>query len=83
MFLCACLFDDLCEYLSLLMLHCTCYMTRCEIQTDYVISCNSVDQESWGSESKKVAVTSTMQQYSMFILGFSRIAGILTKARPE
>lgn len=60
-------------------------MTRCEIQTDYVISCNSVDQESWGSELEKVAVavTSTMQQYSMFKLGFSRIAGISTKARPE
>ena len=60
-------------------------MTRCEIQTDYVISCNSVDQESWGSELEKVAiaVTSTMQQYSMFKLGFSRIAEISTKARPE
>ena len=58
-------------------------MTRCEIQTDYVISCNSVDQESWGSELEKVAVavTSTMQQYSMFIQ--ARIAGISTKARPE
>ena len=57
-------------YMTLLMLHCTCYMTRCEIQTDYVISCNSVDQESRGSELEKVAVavTSTMQQYSMFKL---------------
>ena len=63
------------------MLHCTCYMTRCEIQTDYVISCNSVDQESWGSELEKVAVAVTMQQYSMFIQ--ARIAGISTKARPE
>ena len=49
------------------MLVCTCHTTWCENQTDFVISCNSMDQDTY-SEKVAAAITSTVQQYGEFRL---------------